>query len=106
MTWQADIAIDPDGVHRAAVLMRESASDSRRGFLLDDARTAGGAHRGWQAANASTRCVAAWRDRLHREADEVEAAADALRASANAYVNTDGVTAVALSDDAQWLRGA
>ena len=35
--------------------------------------------------------------------DEAESA---LKASANNYVTTDGTTAVTLSGDAQWLRGA
>ncbi|MGW4380703.1 hypothetical protein [Kitasatospora sp. NPDC004531] len=103
---RADIDIDPGSVRRAAASMLEAGADSRRGFMLDDAETAGSAHRGWQAAGANSQCVTAWRDRLHKEADEVEAAAEALRASANNYVATDGRTAEALSGDAQWLRGA
>ncbi|MCX4745657.1 hypothetical protein OG455_09000 [Kitasatospora sp. NBC_01287] len=102
----ADIDIDPDAVIRVAASMQDTSANSRKQFMLDDAQAAGEAHPRWLASAAGSQCVTAWRDRLHTEADEVEAAAEALKASANNYVTTDGVTAAALSGDAQWLQGA
>ncbi|WP_123819946.1 hypothetical protein [Kitasatospora cineracea] len=102
----ADIDIDPQAVSRIAMFMQDSIAGNRRGFMLDEAEAAGGAHPGWLASDANSRCIDSWRGRLHDEADEVEAAAEALHTSANNYVSTDGATAAALADDAQWLRGA
>ncbi|MFJ4189972.1 hypothetical protein [Kitasatospora sp. NPDC089509] len=97
--------IDAASVIRAASDAHVATENSRQGMLLKDASAAGAGHPGWKASAASSACVTAWRERLHREADEVEAAAKALASSANSYVTTDRTVAGSLTEDATWLKG-
>ncbi|GAA1403593.1 hypothetical protein GCM10009639_48630 [Kitasatospora putterlickiae] len=97
--------IDTASVIKIASDVHATSESSRQGMLLKDASEAGAGHPGWKASVASTACVKAWQDRLRKEADEVEAAAKALAASANNYVSTDGAVAGSLAEDATWLKG-
>lgn len=101
-----DTRIDAAAVAKAASGVRTTSENSRQGMLLKDAEAAGAGHPGWKASTASSACVKAWQERLHQEANDVEAAAKALAASANSYVTTDRAVADSLTEDATWLRGA
>ncbi|MFJ9695550.1 hypothetical protein [Kitasatospora sp. NPDC101183] len=98
--------IDAATVTKAASEVQATSENGRRNTLMEDATAAGAGHPGWKASTAAAACVRAWQVRLRREADEIEAAARALAASAHSYVTTDRALADALTGDAARLRGA